>query len=127
MEQDIERMVDLPLSKEELLLLERQDKQLNVIIEEIKTIKANHYTTTILYKKRLQLKNSAKKVVNALKNQTTNQLMGSDMSRLINAINSKDLFSNNESVSNAIKQRNDVINQTITKLNTLLNEYRFRE
>lgn len=32
MEEDIRRMIELPLSKEELLLLEKQEKQFNILV-----------------------------------------------------------------------------------------------
>lgn len=121
-------MINLPLSKEDLQLLERQDKHLNIVLEELKTIQTNHYKAIIQYNKQLQLKDIAKKVTSALKGQTLSEMTGRDMATLIDTIiQNNELFVNKQSVKTATQQRKDVINQTITKLNTVLNEYKFRE
>lgn len=60
----------------------------------------------------------------AIQNKTTNTLTGADMARLIKAIDTEDLFKNKQPVLNAIEQHNQLLNQTIAKLNTLIDEHR---
>lgn len=64
-------MVELPLTKEEVELLEKQEKQLKIIIEDLKTIQTGHFKIIVQYKSRLQLQKAAKTVIDALKNQAT--------------------------------------------------------
>lgn len=71
MERHIQKMMELSLSEEELLLLERQHKQLNIIIEQLRGIQAAHYKNIVLTKRRLQLKGAAGKIVSAIQGQTT--------------------------------------------------------
>lgn len=83
-EQDIIQMTELNLSKEELLLLEKQEKQLKIVIEELKTIQDGHYKATVNMKKRLKLKDAAEKVTLAIQSNKSSQVTGEDMANLIN-------------------------------------------
>lgn len=98
MERHIQKMMELSLSEEELLLLERQHKQLNIIIEQLRDIQATHYKNIVLTKRRLQLKGAAGKIVSAIQGQSTDTVTGNDMACLINPIGNGDLFRNSLSV-----------------------------
>jgi hypothetical protein len=52
--------MELPLTK--FLQLERYEKQIKIAIEELKNIYSSHEKVIIQFKKRLQLKDTAKKV-----------------------------------------------------------------
>lgn len=41
-EEPVRLAMELPLSKEELLLLDRQEKKIRIVIEELKTIQDKH-------------------------------------------------------------------------------------
>lgn len=86
MEGKVQKMIDLPLSKEELQLLEKQEKQLKIIIEQLKTISDNHGKIIIRIKQNLRTKGYAQKVIDAIKSKTTGQITGEDMAHLIKAI-----------------------------------------
>lgn len=62
-EEEVRQAIELPLTKEELMLMEKQEKQLKIAIEELKTIQANHEKSLIQTKKRLSLKDDAMKVL----------------------------------------------------------------
>lgn len=83
-ERDIIQMTELTLSKEELLLLEKQEKQLKIVIEELKTIQDGHYKAIVNMKKRLKLKDAAEKVTLAIQSNKSSQVTGADMANLIN-------------------------------------------
>jgi uncharacterized protein (AIM24 family) len=94
MEEEVRQLIELPLSKEELILLEKQEKQLKIIQEELKTVQANHERAIIKTKQRLQLKEDAEKVISAIQNKKTNGVTGGDMARLIKGIEADSLFKN---------------------------------
>lgn len=98
MEIEIEQMIGLTLTKEELLLLEKEEKQLKIICEELNEILANHEKATIKTKQRLKLKDDAERVVSPIQSKKTNQLLSSDMARLIKAIEKDQLFKNKKTV-----------------------------
>lgn len=120
-------MVELPLSKEELLLVEKQEKQLRIIAEELRTIQATHEKSVLSYKKRLRLQRDAEKVVAAVRERKTNTLIGSDMARLVKAIEHGDIFQNHKRVEEVTHKRNDLINELIRKIKKLINEHKEAE
>jgi hypothetical protein len=127
MEEEVRQLIELPLSKEELILLEKQEKQLKIIQEELKTIQANHERAIIKTKQRLQLKEEAEKVISAIQNKKTNQVTGGDMARLIKGMEADSLFKNRKSVEKAMEERNGLTNELIDKLKALINEHKQRE
>jgi hypothetical protein len=115
------------LSKEELRQMEKSEKQLKIIIEELKLIQANHERAVIQYTKRLRVKDTAEKVIAAVRERNTNSVTGADMARLIKATEEDRLFQNTKSVQKAIDQRKEVLSNLITKVNTLIDEHKLRE
>lgn len=89
--------------------LERQEKQIRIVMEELKTIQANHESAIVQYKKRLQLKDDAAKVVSAVLERKTNSVTGDKMVKLIQAMENDSLFKNKISVGKATKLRNELI------------------
>lgn len=87
----------------------------------------SHEKAIIKCKQRLQLKDSAKKVLSAIRNRSTNSVTGKEMALLIESIQSNDLFKNKVSVRNAINQRNEVINALISKLNSVISDLKQSE
>jgi hypothetical protein len=75
-------------------MLEKQEKQLRILQEELKTIQANHERVIIKTMQRLQLKEEAKKVISAIQNKSTNRVTGGDMDHLIKGIEADILFKN---------------------------------
>jgi hypothetical protein len=127
MEEEVRQLIELPLSKEELMLLEKQEKQLKIIQEELKTIQANHERAIIKTKQRLQLKGDAEKVISAIQNKKTDGVTGGDMARLIKGIEADSLFKNKRSVEKAMEERNGLTNELIDKLKAQINQYKQRE
>jgi hypothetical protein len=66
--------------------LEKQEKQLKIVIEELKLIHSNHERAILKCKKRLQLKGTAEKVIAAIRNKNSKSVTGSDMACLLNEI-----------------------------------------
>jgi hypothetical protein len=105
----------------------KQEKQLKIIQEELKTIQANHERAIIKTKQRLQLKEDAEKVISAIQNKKTNQVTGGDMARLIKGMEADSLFKNRKSVEKAMEERNELTNELIDKLKALINSHKQRE
>lgn len=63
--------MELPLTKDELLRLEKQEKQLRIIEEELKMILDLRSKNIIQCKKRLQLKEAVGKVLSAIRGKNT--------------------------------------------------------
>lgn len=82
--------------------MEKQEKQLKIITEELKTIQAQHEQLVIKSKKRLQLKDAANKVLEAVRIRNTESVVGGDMARLIKAMETDDLFKNKKAVGKVI-------------------------
>lgn len=101
-EESVRLAIDLPLSKEELLHLEKQEKQVRIVIEELKSIHSNHEQTVRKLKKQLNLKGIANKVLTAVRDRTTHQITGNDMAELLTAINNDNIFANYLAVTKAI-------------------------
>jgi hypothetical protein len=127
MEEEVRQLIELPLSKEELISLEKQEKQLKIIQEELKTVQANHERAIIKTKQRLQLKGDAEKVISAIQNKKTDGVTGGDMARLIKGIEADSLFKNKRSVEKAMEERNGLTNELIDKLKAQINQYKERE
>lgn len=53
--------------------------------------------------------------------------MGGDMARLVEAIETGDLYKNRKSVQKATEERGKLFNQLTTKLNKIIDEYKLRE
>lgn len=87
----------------------------------------NHEKAVIKCKQKLTLKDSAKKVMAAIQEKSTNSVTGGDMASLIKAIQTNDLFKNKLSVSNIINQRNEIVNTLISKLNKIISDYKQQE
>lgn len=100
---DVRRAVELPLAKEELLSLEKQEKQIKIIADELRTIAATHEQSVAKCKKRLQLKQTAQTVFEAVQSRAANRLTGGDMARFVKAVQNSDLFQNKQSVGKAIQ------------------------
>jgi hypothetical protein len=127
MEEKVRQLIELPLSKEELILLEKQEKQLKIIEEDFKIIKADHERAILKTKQRLNLKEEAEKVISAIQTKKTNGVTGGDMARLIKGMEADSLFKNRKSVEKAMEERNELTNELIEKLKALINEHRQRE
>lgn len=97
-EESVRQAMEITLSKEELTQLEKQEKLLKIIAEEIKVIMDNHEKLIVQCKKRLKLKKTVQKVFQAILNKTTHSVMGGDMANLIEAIKTNDLFHNTKVV-----------------------------
>lgn len=82
--------------------MEKREKLLKIIIEELKNVQNNHEKAIRLCKQQLNLKGIAEKVLTAVKNKTTNEIMGDDMAGFIKAIEDKNIFSNSWAVKVAI-------------------------
>lgn len=76
-------LIDLPLEKIELQQLEQQDKQLLIVIEELKILQTTHWKMIRQSKQKLKLKEAALKVVEATKQLTTHQITGDEMANFI--------------------------------------------
>lgn len=95
-------MIELPLSKDELQKLKKQEKHMKIIVEELRTIMDNHQKSIIQYKKKLQVKDAAEKVISALHSKVYGSVTGDDMFRLIKLIESDNLFKNIQIVNKCI-------------------------
>lgn len=107
--------------------MEKQEKQLKIVMEEINLIQGNHEKITLQCKQRLQLKDSAKVVIEAIKGKTTNRVTGGDMAQLMKAMENDDLFKNILSVEKAINNRNKLLKTLVGELNTLVSKYKLQE
>lgn len=122
-EESVRLAMELPLSKEELHNLERQEKQMKIISEEIKAIQQNHEVAIRKCKGRLNLKGVAAKVLTAVKNKATQAITGGEMALLTKALQENDLFSNQKSVASSMEDRNKLIDELLPKLRSLIDEY----
>jgi predicted DNA binding CopG/RHH family protein len=100
-EESVRLAMELPLSKEELHNLERQEKQIKIVAEEIKAIQQNHEVAIRKCKGRLNLKGVAEKVLTAVKNKATQAITGGEMAGY----------------------RNKLIDELLKKLHALISEH----
>lgn len=75
--------MELPLTKDDVRILEKQDKQIQISIEELKALQQTHWKTLKMFRERLRLKGVAKKVLTAIKEKNANVVTGGDMAKLL--------------------------------------------
>lgn len=93
-EEPIRRASELPLEKEDIESLERQDKQLQIVIEELKALQQNHWKCLRQCRQRLRVRDVAEKVLSAIKSRNSTGVTGSDMYQLLKLLAEDDLFTN---------------------------------
>jgi hypothetical protein len=72
------------------------------VAEQLKVIVDSHAKAVIQTKQRLNLRDTVGRVLSAIWNRNTNLVTGNDMARLIEELQSEDIFANKLSVKNAI-------------------------
>jgi hypothetical protein len=70
------------------------------------------------------LKETAERVLKAIQERNTDSLTGNDMAQLVKAIEAEDTFANAPAVNAAIEERNKLMDGLLTKINTLIGEYK---
>jgi hypothetical protein len=70
-EEPVRFMIELPLSRKELLHLEKQEKEIRIMVEELKALQSENEKVVIRYKQRLEWKGVARKVLSAVQNKAT--------------------------------------------------------
>lgn len=112
--------IELPLSKEEILRLQRQEKQIKIIIEELKAIQLNHEVIVRKCKRRLYWKGVIEKVLTAITSKNTRTITGNDMAGLIKAINTDDIFTNQTALNSFISESNKLVDELLPKIRVLI-------
>lgn len=107
--------------------MEKREKLLRIITEELKNVQNNNEKAIRLCKKQLHWKGIAEKVLTAIQNKTTHEITGDDMAEFIKAIEDESIYSNLWAVKVAMDQHNRIADELLQKLNTCIDEYKGKE
>jgi hypothetical protein len=90
----------------EMQVLEHQEKQLLILIEELKLIQQAHLQSIRRLKQKLQLRPAADRSINAIKEGLGGQLTGHEMHALLQLMDSDQVFTNKQKVEASINKQN---------------------
>lgn len=123
----IQQVVERGLQPSDVAALEKQEKQLQMLIEDLKALQDSHRKNIHLCRQRQQLKATADKVIAAVRDGNTDAVTGNDMAVLVKAIQNNDAYENASAVDEAILERNKMVDGLLAKLSTLIEEHNKRE
>lgn len=123
----VRRAIEREIQPADIAALERQEKQLQMLVDELKTIQQNHRQVIQQVRQRQQLTKAAEKVLTAIQTGATDAITGNDMAQLVKAIQTNEVYKNGKRVNEIIKQRSELTDEMLTKLNALITEHKQRE
>jgi hypothetical protein len=123
----IRRAIEREMSPNDIAVLEKQEKQLQMLIDELKAIQQSHRQTVQMLRQKQQLTKEAEKVLSAIQTGNTDGITGNDMAQLIKAMKNNEIFVNGKRVNEVVSEHNELTDGLLSKLKAMIDEHKQRE
>ena len=119
----IRGVLSLGLTRSDIEALQKQEKSIQAMMEELRGIHAIHSKYVLEQRKLLKLKENVQKVIAAIQGKNTDGITGKEMAELMKMIKHNELYSNKEEIEKHIEAQRKMVESVLDSIQKSIGEF----